>query len=96
VSALLERSHKIVFVSHQFAFTHGLFERRWDSALFLRADRLDDGRRTFKLIEGEPLGTSFGEDVYRDVFSVDGDARNEASSQAGILPEDNRASLGQD
>jgi DNA mismatch repair ATPase MutS len=57
VSALLERAHKIVFVSHQFAFAHGFFERGSALALFLRADRLEDGRRTFKLIEGEPLET---------------------------------------
>jgi DNA mismatch repair ATPase MutS len=81
VTALLERSHKVAFVSHQFAFTHGFFERRIDSALFLRADRLDDGRRTFKLIDGEPLGTSFGEDVYREIFLADADAQKEASSE---------------
>jgi len=68
VSALLERSHKVVFVSHQYDFTHGLFQTRRDWSLFLRADRLEDGRRTFKLIEGEPLSTSFGQDVYREVF----------------------------
>ena len=68
VSALLERPHKVVFVSHQYAFTHGYYERRLPAALFLRADRQPDGRRTFKLVEGEPLSTSFGEDVYREVF----------------------------
>ena len=68
VSALLERSHRVVFVSHQYDFTHGLFQTRRDWSLFLRADRLEDGRRTFKLIEGEPLSTSFGQDVYREVF----------------------------
>src|SRR5271166_4360519 len=94
VSALLERSHKIVFVSHQFAFTHGLFERRLDSTLFLRADRLDDGRRTFKLIEGEPLGTSFGEDVYREIFLAGADTKKEASSRAGIMLEDDRTPWG--
>ena len=41
VSGLLERPHKIVFVSHQYAFTHGFYERRLASALFLRADRQD-------------------------------------------------------
>jgi len=75
VSGLLERPHKIVFVSHQYAFTHGFYERRLASALFLRADRQPDGRRTFKLVEGEPLSTSFGEDVYREVFSSHGAAR---------------------
>jgi hypothetical protein len=69
VSALLEQGQKVAFVSHQFALTHGFLQKRLDSALFLRADRLEDGRRTFKLIEGEPLSTSFGKDVYREVFS---------------------------
>jgi hypothetical protein len=57
-----------VFVSHQYDFAHGFFKKQLDTALFLRADRQDDGRRTFKLVEGEPLGTSFGEDVYRSIF----------------------------
>ncbi len=78
VSALLEQSHKIVFVSHQYAFTHGFYERQLATALFLRADRQPDGRRTFKLVEGEPLSTSFGEDVYREVFS----GHDEASADA--------------
>ena len=71
VSALLEEGMKIVFVSHQYEFAHGYFEKNLSSALFLRADRQEDGRRTFKLAEGEPLGTSFGEDLYRKVFLTD-------------------------
>ena len=69
VSALLEKPNKVVFISHQYDFAYGFFKKDLDSALFLRADRQEDGRRTFKLVEGEPLGTSFGEDVYREVFS---------------------------
>ena len=34
VSALLERSHKVVFVSHKFAFTHGFFAKRLDLRYF--------------------------------------------------------------
>jgi hypothetical protein len=68
LSALLEKAHKVVFVSHQYDFAHGFYVSRPDSTLFLRADRQEDGRRTFKLVEGEPLGTSFGEDVYREIF----------------------------
>ena len=69
MSALLERPNKVVFISHQYDFAHGFYEKHLNSALFLRADRLEDGRRTFKLVEGEPLGTSFGEDVYREIFA---------------------------
>jgi len=39
-----------------------------DTAIFLRAERQDDGRRTFKLIPGEPLQTSFGVDLYEEIF----------------------------
>jgi hypothetical protein len=68
VSALLEGRRKVVFVTHQYDFVRGLYDRGLDSALFLRADRQEDGSRTFKLAAGEPLGTSFGEDVYREIF----------------------------
>ena len=68
VSALLENWLKVIFVSHQYDFAHSFFAKQSHSALFLRADRQEDGRRTFKLVEGEPLGTSFGEDLYRDIF----------------------------
>ncbi len=71
VSALLEKPIKVVFVSHQHDFAHGFYQKHLGSALFLRAERQEDGRRTFKLVEGEPLGTSFGEDVYREVFGAD-------------------------
>jgi hypothetical protein len=36
--------------------------------LFLRAERLPDGGRSFKLLRGEPLPTSYGEDSYRRIF----------------------------
>ena len=71
MSALLENGLKIVFVSHQYEFTRGFFNQPGRPALFLRADRQTDGRRTFRLVEGEPLGTSFGEDIYRRIFSAE-------------------------
>ncbi len=66
--ALLEKRIKIYFVTHLYEFAHGLYEQGMDSAYFLRAERKEDGERTFKLIEGEPLQTSFGQDVYHNVF----------------------------
>jgi len=38
------------------------------TALFLRAEREPDGRRTFKVLAGGPLPTSYGEDSYRRIF----------------------------
>ncbi len=42
--------------------------QRDHDVLFLRTERLPDGTRTFKLEQGEPLPTSFSQDVYRRVF----------------------------
>jgi len=58
VSALLEKGIKVVFVTHLYAFARHFYEREGDSAIFLRAERLPDGRRTFRLKEAKPLETS--------------------------------------
>jgi MutS domain V len=68
VHALLESGMKVLYVTHLFALAHGFYAERGDDTLFLRAERLGDGRRTFRLTEGEPLPTSHGEDLYRRVF----------------------------
>ncbi|GAP09138.1 mismatch repair ATPase [Bellilinea caldifistulae] len=66
--ALLERKIKVFFVTHQFTLADGFYKQGLPNALFLRAERKSGGRRTYKLFEGQPLQTSFGEDVYRTVF----------------------------
>ena len=70
VRALLEKRIKVFFVSHLFDFTHSMYDKHLDTALFLRAERQDDGERTFKLYVGEPLQTSFGVDLYGKVFGT--------------------------
>lgn len=69
VRALLEMEMTVFYVTHMFDLAHGFFEAKLGSGLFLRAERLPDGQRTFRLVEGEPLPTSFGEDLYRRIFS---------------------------
>jgi hypothetical protein len=71
IGALLEKRIKIFFVTHLYEFAHGFFDRKMEEAIFLRAERTPDGTRTFRLVEGEPLETSYGEDVYREVFAVE-------------------------
>jgi DNA mismatch repair ATPase MutS len=68
VEALVDSGVRVVFVTHLYEFAHRLWSERSGEALFLRADRREDGQRTFKLREGEPLPTSYGEDVYQRVF----------------------------
>lgn len=76
VRALLEGGARIVYVTHLYEFARGFFDRVRDHALFLRAERSTDGTRTFKLVGGEPLETSYGEDLYRRVFAVTTDEGN--------------------
>ena len=64
VEALLESSIKVLFVTHQYTLANTFYAKDACPALFLRAQRDADGRRTFKLVEGKPLPTSFGEDLY--------------------------------
>ena len=68
VRALLETRVKIFFVTHFYEFAHGFWENKMDNAIFLRAERQTDGQRTFKLLPGEPLETSFGADLYQEIF----------------------------
>ena len=68
VSALLEKRLKVFFVTHLYEFAHGFCDKNGRNAIFLRAERQADGRRTFKLSEGEPLQTSYGEDLYNRIF----------------------------
>jgi len=69
--ALLEKRIKVFFVTHQYDFAHGFYDKRMENVFFLRAERKADGGRTYKVIEGEPLQTSYGEDVYHTVFGTD-------------------------
>lgn len=71
VDVLLEKKIKVVLVTHLYTLARGLFEELSFPALYLRAERHDDGTRTFKLVEGEPLQTSFGQDLYRQIFGRD-------------------------
>ncbi|MBN2240790.1 MAG: hypothetical protein JW712_13535 [Dehalococcoidales bacterium] len=67
--ALLEKGIKVCFVTHQYEFSSSYFYNKMINTVFLRAERKDDGTRTFKIIEGEPLQTGYGEDLYKLVFT---------------------------
>jgi hypothetical protein len=72
VRALLKMGIKVFYVTHLFALANGLHSAGLHSAHFLRAERLSDGRRTFRLLEGEPLPTSYGKDLYQRIFEIAG------------------------
>jgi len=68
MNALLEAKIKVFYVTHLYEFAWGFKEKKMKNVLFLRAERLPDGRRTFKVKEGDPLKTSYGQDLYKSIF----------------------------
>lgn len=81
VRAMLEKQIKVFFVTHLYDLAHSFHVQELETALFLRAERGPDGRRTFKLVEGEPLPTSYGADTYQRVFGSSADTRAAATSR---------------
>lgn len=67
-SALLERGVKQFFVTHLYEFARHFAGTGVPRIGFLRAERGPDGVRTFKLLEGPPLETSYGADLYAKIF----------------------------
>ena len=96
VQAMLAKGVKVFFVTHLYEFAHRFYVARSEDGLFLRAERLADGTRTFKLIEREPLETSYGEDLYGEIFCDHGSdepsSRSIASGQDGAETADNPSS----
>ena len=66
--ALVEKRIKVFFVTHLYEFAHALYKKDMENTIFLRAERQADGTRTFKVVEGAPLETSYGEDLYRAIW----------------------------
>jgi hypothetical protein len=86
VRALLDVGIRVLFVTHLFDLAQSLYSSQGSvsqgsvsqgsvsqvgAALFLRPERRDDGHRTFRLLPGEPLSTSYGPDLYRQIFAAD-------------------------
>jgi hypothetical protein len=81
VRALIERDVRVIFVTHMFDLAHSFHRQQLDNALFLRAEREPSGRRTFRLVEGEPLPTSYGADSYRRIFDTAGAGKRAVASR---------------
>lgn len=74
IDAMVAENIKVVFVTHMYDLAASYHHRRSPTALFLRAARGEEGARPFRLSEGEPLPTSYGEDTYRKIFGAGLDA----------------------
>jgi hypothetical protein len=70
VRALREAHVRVLFVTHLSGFARALWQQQRPDTLFLRAERDTEGHRTFRILPGEPLETSFGADLYDEVFGA--------------------------
>lgn len=71
VEALVDTGVRVVYVTHLLDLAEGLATSGRPGTRFLRAERRPDGTRTFRIVPGEPEGSSHGIDVYRQVFGPD-------------------------
>lgn len=76
IKALCEAGVKILTVTHLLSFAQKVYAEceeadakgEVNTATFLSAERMDDGRRTFKMIQHAPELTSFGLDLYEELI----------------------------
>lgn len=68
IRAMTDTGNTVVFVTHLYELASTFEQQHADTTLFLRAERDQQGRRSFQLTEAGPLPTSYGEDLYRQTF----------------------------
>jgi hypothetical protein len=74
IRALRMAGVKVMFVTHMYDLAAGLYREADEHAAFLRAQRGEDGSRTFRLLPGAPMPTSYGPDLYERIFGAPHDA----------------------
>lgn len=72
INALVDTGMKIVFVTH-FNELAEAYIGNVHKPIFLRAERLENGTRTFRVIRADPIPTSFGYDIFQKIFGESGD-----------------------
>ncbi|MHB1151167.1 MAG: MutS-related protein [Eubacteriales bacterium] len=66
--ALIENGIEVFSVTHLFTYAETFYKMHLTDSEFLRAERHENGDRTFKIIEGKPLQTAFGMDLYQKYY----------------------------
>jgi len=69
--AHLDLGVRVVAVTHLYDLAESLHRTESSRGVFLRAQREEDGERTFRIEPGAPLPTSYGQDLYRRIFGED-------------------------
>lgn len=68
IAALTESGAHVIFVTHMYALAEDFDNQNTLKACFLRPERDDNGQRSFKILLGKPQTTSFGKDLYKQIF----------------------------
>lgn len=68
VKALVEADVKILTVTHLLSFAKKVYGEQREDVEFLSAQRMSDGKRTYKMVPNEPELTSFGLDLYEKII----------------------------
>lgn len=79
IRALLESGIRVFFVTHLFDLAESFYSQALATARFVRAERKSDGSRTYRLLEGGPLPTSYGEDLYQRLIGLTAEAAKNGS-----------------
>lgn len=73
--ALYEQNIRVMMVTHLLAFAGECYENHPEHAIFLAAQRKENGSRTYRIIEQKPELTSYGLDLY-DQLQLDANIEN--------------------
>ncbi len=64
--ALIESKVEVFSVTHLYTYATAFLDDK--QTQFLRAQRLNNGERTYQIVPGEPLQTAFGYDLFKKIF----------------------------
>ncbi|NLO48249.1 MAG: hypothetical protein GX111_08035 [Clostridiales bacterium] len=62
---------KTIYVTHFYSVSSELYEKKLPGAMFLAAKRNEDGSRPYMITTAAPSKTSFGLDIFREVFCLE-------------------------
>ena len=68
IQAFYDSGVHVFSVTHLFAFASKMYDKKLSAARFFSAERKEDGTRTFKMIDHEPMETSFGLDLFQEIM----------------------------
>ena len=67
IQAFYEKEITIMMVTHLYQLAKKLYDEGRTGTTFLNAERMEDGKRTYRMIEGKPSHTSYGTDLFAEL-----------------------------